>query len=85
MTAPQDVDPEGTRRARFWFGLYAVYMALTIYWAMVPAGPALWLAYAQSAAFGMYSMKLTVLLLNLPAFLFAAHMTSRPRTPGARD
>ena len=79
MAAPQPADHEATQRARLWFGLYFVYMIVTIYWTMTTTGPALWLARAQAAVFGdLYSMKLTALLLNLPAFLFAAWMTSKP-------
>ena len=84
MATPQPVDPAATQRARFWFGLYFVYMVLTIYWTITTTGPALWLARAQAAVFGdMYFPKFSALLLNLPAFLFAAWMTSRPTTPPA--
>jgi len=58
--------------------MYFVYMVVSIYWAMTDTGPALWLARAQAAVFGgMYSVKFTVLLLNLPVFLLFAWLTSR--------
>jgi len=79
------VDDAATRRARIWGAVYLAYMLLTIYWAMTTTGPALWLARAQAAVFGgMYSMKFSVLLLNLPAFLLFAWLSSRSDTPPAR-
>ena len=57
---------------------WLAYVLLTVYWAMSATGPGLWLAKGQAAVMGgMYSMKLSVLLLNLPPFILLSFLSGR--------
>ena len=72
--------PQG--RNNLALGLWLAYVALTVYWAMTPAGPGLWLAKGQAAVMGgMYSAKFSALLLNLVPFVLLSFTGGR----GARD